>query len=79
MLYTFAADRAYLWDRGRLIVPGHQVVVLRYTSRDAGSVTVVRGTYPISRSQCAVVSNPGQIVVNGATPNRWRTFMLQAH
>ena len=74
----YAADRAYLWDHGRLIVPSSRVVVLRYTGGGLGSITVVHGAYPIAGSQCAVMSNPGQIVVSSATPNRWRTLMLQA-
>jgi hypothetical protein len=78
MLYTFAADRAYLWDYGHLVLPGQRVVVLRYTNNGAGSITVVRGIYPIAGSQCAVASNPGQIVPNDATPTRWRTLLLQA-
>jgi hypothetical protein len=78
MLYTFAADHTYLWDHGHLILPSQRVVVLRYASRGVGSITVVRGTYPIAGSQCAIMSNPGQIVPNSATPNRWRTLMLQA-
>jgi hypothetical protein len=77
-LLTFAADRAYLWDHGNLVLPGQRVVVLRYSSRGAGSITVVHGTYPIAGSQCAIMSNPGQIVPNSATPNRWRALMLQA-
>ena len=79
LLYTFAADRSYLWGDGQLILPNNRVVVLRYTSSSSGTIAVVHGAYRIAGPACTVMSNPGQIVTQSPVPNRWRTGIFQVH